>query len=120
MPPRTPKACRRRGCPNTTTERSGYCEDHKGESWKQYQPGQNRHQRGYGTAWDKRRQRVLKRDNGLCCNCLMSGVVVVAKHVDHILPKAHGGSDEDYNLQSLCTSCHRAKTAREGSSRGAG
>ncbi|MCV5804127.1 HNH endonuclease, partial [Escherichia coli] len=25
MPPRTPKACRVRGCRNTTTDPSGYC-----------------------------------------------------------------------------------------------
>ncbi|ENB3256608.1 HNH endonuclease, partial [Escherichia coli] len=28
-------------------------------------------------------------------------------------PKAHGGSDADSNLQSLCWPCHKAKTARE-------
>ncbi|PHP46463.1 endonuclease, partial [Salmonella enterica subsp. enterica serovar Dublin] len=26
MPPRTPKACRVRGCRHTTTDPSGYCE----------------------------------------------------------------------------------------------
>ncbi|MXF09139.1 HNH endonuclease, partial [Escherichia coli] len=26
MPPRIPKACRARGCRNTTTDPSGYCE----------------------------------------------------------------------------------------------
>ncbi|ELV2160624.1 HNH endonuclease [Escherichia coli] len=36
-----------------------------------------------------------------------------AKTVDHIIPKAHGGSDADSNLQSLCWPCHKAKTARE-------
>lgn len=67
MPPRTPKACRKRGCRNTTTDRSGYCDEHKGDGWQQYKPGQTRHQRGYGTAWDRRRIRILKRDGGLCC-----------------------------------------------------
>lgn len=52
MPPRTPKACRVRGCPHTTTDSSGYCESHKSEGWKQYKPGQSRHQRGYGSKWD--------------------------------------------------------------------
>ncbi|MGL6659954.1 baseplate J/gp47 family protein [Escherichia coli] len=47
MPLRTPKACRVRGCRNTTTDPSGYCESHKNEGWKQYKPGQSRHQRGY-------------------------------------------------------------------------
>ncbi|MGD1252230.1 HNH endonuclease, partial [Escherichia coli] len=52
MPPRTPKACRVRGCRHTTTDPSGYCESHKSEGWKQYKPGQSRHQRGYGSKWD--------------------------------------------------------------------
>lgn len=52
MPPRTPKACRVRGCRSTTTDPSGYCESHKSEGWKQYKPGQSRHQRGYGSKWD--------------------------------------------------------------------
>ncbi|HAW1144548.1 TPA: HNH endonuclease, partial [Escherichia coli] len=52
MPPRTPKACRVRGCRQTTTDPSGYCESHKSEGWKQYKPGQSRHQRGYGSKWD--------------------------------------------------------------------
>ncbi|MDM9285683.1 HNH endonuclease, partial [Providencia rettgeri] len=25
MPPRIPRACRKRGCTKTTTDRSGYC-----------------------------------------------------------------------------------------------
>ncbi|MEM8006734.1 HNH endonuclease, partial [Morganella morganii subsp. sibonii] len=25
MPPRIPRACRKRGCAKTTTDRSGYC-----------------------------------------------------------------------------------------------
>lgn len=52
MPPRTPKACRVRGCRSTTTDPSGYCEKHKGEGWKSYKPGQSRQQRGYGTKWE--------------------------------------------------------------------
>ena len=66
MPPRIPKACRVRGCRHTTTDPSGYCESHKSEGWKQYKPGQSRHQRGYGSKWDVIRARVLKRDKGLC------------------------------------------------------
>lgn len=92
---------------------SGYCESHKSEGWKQYKPGQSRHQRGYGSKWDVIRVRVLKRDKGLCQLCLRAGVVREAKTVDHIIPKAHGGTDADSNLQSLCWPCHKAKTARE-------
>ncbi len=76
-------------------------------------PGQSRHQRGYGSKWDSIRARVLKRDKGLCQLCLRAGVVREAKTVDHIIPKSHGGTDVDSNLQSLCWPCHKAKTARE-------
>ncbi|RWT91976.1 HNH endonuclease, partial [Raoultella ornithinolytica] len=33
--------------------------------------------------------------------------------VDHIKAKAHGGTDDDSNLESLCWPCHRTKTGRE-------
>ncbi|HHL0201241.1 HNH endonuclease [Raoultella ornithinolytica] len=114
MPPRTPKACRVRGCRSTTTDPSGYCESHKGEGWKQYKPGQTRHQRGYGTKWEIIRERVLKRDSGLCQDHMKRGIVKQASCVDHIIPKAQGGTDADSNLQSLCWSCHATKTGKEG------
>ncbi|WP_410684786.1 HNH endonuclease [Citrobacter europaeus] len=113
MPPRTPKACRVHGCRFTTSDPSGYCENHKGEGWKSYKPGQSRQQRGYGSKWEVIRARILKRDKGLCQNHLRQGVVKQASCVDHIKAKAHGGTDEDSNLESLCWSCHAAKTARE-------
>ena len=113
MPPRTPKACRSRGCRNTTTDSDGYCSEHKGESWKSHKPGQSRQQRGYGKPWDVIRPRILKRDKGLCQEHLRQGVVTDAACVDHIIAKAHGGTDVDSNLESLCWSCHAKKTARE-------
>ncbi|CAG9197057.1 putative enzyme [Burkholderia vietnamiensis] len=33
--------------------------------------------------------------------------------VDHVVPKAKGGTDRDENLQAICNGCHAAKTARE-------
>lgn len=92
---------------------SGYCDKHRGEGWVQHQRGLSRHQRGYGSKWDAIRARILKRDNHLCQNCLRNGRAVEARTVDHIIPKAHGGTDADSNLQSLCWPCHKAKTARE-------
>ncbi|MFS4689349.1 HNH endonuclease [Klebsiella quasipneumoniae subsp. similipneumoniae] len=113
QPALIPRACRKRGCPGTTTDRSGYCEKHRNEGWKQHQQGKSRHERGYGSQWDIRRARILKRDNHLCQNCLRSGRAVAAKSVDHIKAKAHGGTDDDLNLESLCWPCHRHKTATE-------
>ncbi|EGT5666298.1 HNH endonuclease [Cronobacter sakazakii] len=113
MPKAVPRACRKRGCSGTTTDRSGYCDAHRNEGWQHHQQGRNRHQRGYGSKWNIIRVRILKRDRHLCQECLRSGKPVPASTVDHIKPKAHGGTDDDRNLESLCYSCHYRKTAKE-------
>ncbi|HCR3444643.1 TPA: HNH endonuclease [Morganella morganii] len=113
MPPRIPRACRKRGCAKTTTDRSGYCEEHRNTGWENHQQGKSRHERGYGTKWDKLRTAVLSRDKHLCQQCLREDRATEAKTVDHITPKAHGGTDAESNLQSLCWPCHYRKTATE-------
>ncbi|MDM8753002.1 HNH endonuclease [Morganella morganii] len=113
MPPRIPRACRKRGCAKTTTDRSGYCEEHRNTGWENHQQGRSRHERGYGTKWDRLRTGVLNRDKHLCQQCLREGWATEAKTVDHITPKAHGGTDAESNLQSLCWPCHYRKTATE-------
>lgn len=113
MPALIPRACRKHGCAGKTTDRSGYCENHRNEGWQQHQRGQSRHERGYGTSWDKLRPLILARDKHLCMNCQRTGRITPAKTVDHIIPKAHGGTDDPSNLESLCWPCHRVKTAHE-------
>lgn len=71
-------------------------------------------QRGYGHKWRKARERHLKQEP--CCRiCRANGVVTAADVVDHIVP--HKGNKKLFwnssNWQSLCTSCHNSKTARE-------
>ena len=66
----------------------------------------NAYERGYcSQGWKAARREVLLRDNYQCKVC---GAVVHGKraHVDHIVPKAQGGSDEVSNLRTLCVSCH--------------
>ena len=75
--------------------------------------GKSRHARGYGTAWDKLRAEVMKRDHGLCQPCDQEGRVTVAHAVDHITPKALGGTDDLANLQAICRECHIGKTMRD-------
>ena len=74
-------------------------------------------QRGYGASWQKLRLVVLTRDQHLCQTCLRGGIVHEAREVDHIKPKSEGGTDDLGNLESICTPCHKAKTAREGAKR---
>lgn len=64
-------------------------------------------QRGYGYAWRKRREEFIKK-NPICRRCTRP-----TSDVDHIVPRARGGSDDDSNLQGLCGYHHKQKTARE-------
>lgn len=73
----------------------------------------SRHARGYGTAWDKLRQRIMERDGGLCQPHHRSGLVALATEVDHLLNRAQGGSDDEANLQAICGACHKSKTNAE-------
>lgn len=79
----------------------------------------SRHERGYGSNWDKIRKIALKRDQYMCQRCLENNrytplqVKLYDHAVDHIVPKAKGGTDELSNLQSLCEPCHEIKTAED-------
>ena len=114
MPVAAPKPCNKPGCGNLTNGR--YCTDHKqlNSSWNRYHNGKTRHERGYGNKWDKLRKQILQRDEGLCQACYKHGVYTPATAVNHIIPKARGGTDRADNLQAICNTCHKAKTALEG------
>lgn len=62
--------------------------------------------------WRALRKAVLAKEP-LCRDCMGHGVVTAAEVADHIVPLVDGGSDALDNLQSLCLSCHNAKTQRE-------
>lgn len=73
----------------------------------------SRHERGYGTSWDMLRLRILERDFHLCqCPECMGGQkrLTVATHVDHITPKAQGGTDDESNLRAVNADCHKRIT----------
>lgn len=46
-----------------------------------------------------------------CEPCAYCGVT--AEQIDHILPLAAGGTDDWLNLQPLCKTCHKLKTAAD-------
>lgn len=72
-----------------------------------------RQERGYGAAWQRLRDVVMRRDCYLCQPCQRQGKLTLAKEVDHILPKHKGGTDALDNLSAICKACHAEKTARE-------
>jgi len=105
-------------------------------SAKSYETRLNSYQRGYTDKhWrgDKRqhgygglRGLIYRRDKGICQIC---GRICVPKdagngtdralwpHVDHIVPKSKGGTDDPSNLQLLCGSCNSIKKDKEDTAR---
>ena len=88
MPPRR---CIRNGCRAWAVPGSSACAQHGGVGkggWKgspQMPPG-----------WSTRRAKHLAWEP----NCRVCGAQAVT--VDHIVPRKHGGGEEDSNLRSLC------------------
>lgn len=114
MPMRAPTPCRHVGCRALSRDGSGFCASHTCGGWVEHQRGLTSTQRGYGAAWRKKRQRIMARAKGLCERCHAAGRIAVGTDCDHVVPKAHGGSDAESNLQWLCSRCHRTKTAQDG------
>jgi 5-methylcytosine-specific restriction protein A len=66
----------------------------------------------YGTqAWKRLREFVRKRDGGICARCGRAE----SWRVDHIIPRADGGPDDQSNLQLLCDDCDAKKHREKGS-----
>jgi len=85
------------------------------------------------------RRRLRRRDRGRCAACGLDTVALRRElrgrgmtralrkrgfvprrslwEVDHVVPLVDGGSHDLDNLQTLCTPCHRAKTAEEARAR---
>ena len=119
MPAAIPKRCRERCCPNPTTERHGYCNEHAHlASWGKYQKDQQRKgKRVYQTKeWrNETAPRVKELANHLCLNCLLGepSIVKPGTVCEHIIPKSKGGDESDQNLSCFCKSCAEKKTAWE-------
>ncbi len=111
-----PRPCRHAGCHALVRDGSGYCPAHQADKkagrFADPRRGSSS-ERGYGAPWRKLRDRVMRRDCGLCQPCKDAGRVTPATHVDHIAPKCEGGTDDESNLRAICTACHKAKTASE-------
>ena len=67
--------------------------------------------RKYPHTWQATRQHVINRAGGLCQAA--EGCLIAGTEVDHIVPRAVGGSDTAENLQLLCQWHHRQKTNAE-------
>jgi HNH endonuclease len=56
------------------------------------------------------RYEVLQRDSFTCRYCGAAAPFVIL-HVDHVVPRKHGGSDEATNLVTACEDCNTGKAA---------
>ncbi len=113
MPKSAPKPCGHPGCGVLVRDGTSRCPLHPQAGRFADKKRGSRHERGYGTAWTKQRARILERDAGLCQGCAALDRVTLAREVDHRIPKAEGGTDDDDNLQSICRACHLTKTQEE-------
>jgi len=126
MPYRAKKQCAKPACPVLVPAGVRFCDVH--EAARQAQLDDRRgsaSQRGYGTAWEQRREAWKARFPATCGRrsdgelhaddslCVQRGLVVPARTLDHIVRKLAGGTDDDSNLQWLCDPCHNVKRQKE-------
>jgi len=72
-----------------------------------------------GSAGAAQRTRISIRDRFRCVQC-NDPWVRGRDHVDHRVPLEQGGTNDDENMQCLCTLCHEKKTKREAAERARG
>ena len=106
------RICGHPGC-GVLTDKAKCIKHTQAHKWADDKERGNRHQRGYGVQWERIRKQVLMRDGYLCQVCKRAGKPRAANEVDHITPKAKGGTDDLNNLQAICGPCHKRKTAQE-------
>lgn len=66
-----------------------------------------------GRAGQRQRLRRLQRTAGLCELCRDGGTTREATVVDHVVPLALGGTDDDSNTRNLCAEHHREVTVEQ-------
>lgn len=120
MPVAAPRPCRHSGCRALVTGRDGFCDAHRKQVYREqkqtvtidYKERNRFYQR---VVWKRLRAAQLQSEP-LCRECRRAGRLVAAEVVDHVEPFESiddpRAVDAD-NLQSLCTSCHSAKTRRD-------
>jgi 5-methylcytosine-specific restriction endonuclease McrA len=59
-------------------------------------------------------ERLWRRQRGLCVFVwwCRSDLRLTGYHLDHVVPRSRGGSDDERNLQLTCPKCNLSKGAR--------
>jgi 5-methylcytosine-specific restriction endonuclease McrA len=61
------------------------------------------------------KKHVFDRNGYQCQSCHKIDLTAKNLQIDHIIPKAKGGTDDISNLQTLCAKCNREKSAKNDS-----
>ena len=105
MPYRPLGPCSFRGCPNRAVDR-GRCALHPRPILRLPDPRPSAAMRGYGAEWRRIRAEHLA-CHPYCATCGAPGT-----HVDHVVARERGGTEDSGNLQTLCARHHSRKTAQ--------
>lgn len=113
------RPCLGLGCGKLTE--GSYCptckraRDQAGNAKRDRQRAAQGKRRGSTRAWRDRRARILARDGRRCTHRYPNGMRCAATsslHVDHVVPLAKGGTDDDHNLTALCAKHNLSKGGR--------
>lgn len=101
------RPCTHPGCTALSRDGSGRCEAHPKPTWLRtgFEP-----KRLGGSKGTARRKRWLAA-HPLCEHCKPR--VTLGEEVDHVIPLARGGADDESNFQTLCRPCHRVKSVND-------
>lgn len=114
MPYRIERPCRAHLCPNTTSNKNGYCEEHQALALRDIDRRQSASKRGYDQRWNKFRHKYLQ-DNPLCVDCISNGTPPTPATDVHHIKKLRDYPELKYNkdnLMALCHECHSKRTAK--------
>ena len=113
------KRCNQPGCKCLIDYDIKYCDKHKRETSKTtYQDRKvkdEKYLQFYNSKQWRKKSELYKLKNPICEKCNSKGIVRKADITDHVqeLKDRWDLRLDESNLQSLCNSCHNAKTWRE-------
>ena len=116
MPYKPKRPCAHPGCPELSEGR--FCKIHAKQDAREYEKYRRDpdSRKRYGRAWQRIRNRYVSK-HPLCERCAADGRYTPAQEVHHIKPLSEGGTHDESNLMSLCTSCHSGITLAENNKR---
>jgi 5-methylcytosine-specific restriction protein A len=108
------RVCTEAGCTRWTDLPAGKCAEHLAEKRRRHDRiRESTTERGYGTAWRRRRARYL-RAHPTCSLCPAPATVPDHWPISRreLVAQGVADPDADQHLRPLCTHCHNRETGR--------